>query len=91
MIIDLKYQWYEIFHHLGFSHEQLARCKDNHSLEPDIAMLEMISQWTEGTTVTPSWESLVAVLRYQLLENDVANKIEKAHCLQEESTNAKCK
>ena len=86
MISDLKHHWYEIFHHLGFSHEELTQCKKKHSLEPELAMKEMISRWTAGDTPAPSWESLVSVLRYKLLENDTANKIEKAYCRLKDST-----
>ena len=82
MIRELKHHWYEIFHHLGFSHEQLAQCKKKHPLDSELCLMEMITQWTRGT---PSWESLVSILRYQLLENEVANKMEKAYCVQEDS------
>ena len=84
MIRGMKYHWYEIFHHLGFSHEQLQKCKKKHPLEPELAMMEMISMWIEGSTPVPSWESLVSVLRYQLLENDIASRIEKVYGVQDE-------
>ena len=83
MIRELKHHWYEIFHHLGFSHEQLAQCKKKHPLDSELCLMEMITLWTRGT---PSWKALVSVLRYQLLENEIANKVEKAHCVQEGST-----
>ena len=83
MIRELKHHWYEIFHHLGFSHEQLAQCKKKHPLDSELCLREMITQWTRGA---PSWKSLVSVLRYQLLENEIANKVEKAHCVQEYSS-----
>ena len=89
MIRGMKCHWYEIFHHLGFSHKQLTKCKNNHPLEPEQAMMEMISIWLEGNTAVPSWESLVSVLRYQLLENDIAGRIEKVYCVQDESMNGK--
>ena len=83
MICELRHHWYEIFHHLGFSHEQLAKCKQKFPLDAELCLKEMISQWTSGT---PSWKSLVSVLRYQLLENEVASKVEKAHCNPEDIT-----
>lgn len=88
MIRDLKYHWYEIFYHLGFSYEQLKQCKEAHSLEPEKAMIEMISQWIKGNSLVPSWESLVSVLKYKLFENDIANRIEKAYCVLEDSATA---
>ena len=83
LIRELKHHWYEIFHHLGFSHEQLAQCKKKHPLDSELCLMEMITQWIKDS---PSWKSLVAVLRYQLLENEIANKVEKIHCIQEGST-----
>lgn len=93
MIIELKDHWYEIFLHLGFSYEQLAPIKEKYPLSPEVAMAEAVDLWTKGDIVSPSWESLVTVLRYKLLENDVANRIEKAHCLpwgSSSTTNNKC-
>ena len=84
VIHDLKHHWYELFHHLGFSHEQLAQCKKKYPLDSELCLMEMITQWIKNGA--PSWKFLVSVLRYQLLENEIANKVEKAYCVQEGST-----
>jgi hypothetical protein len=83
MIRELKHHWYELFHYLGFSHEQLAQCKKKYPLDSELCLKEMITQWISDT---PCWKSLVSVLRYQLLENEIANKVEKVYCVQEGSS-----
>ena len=84
VIRDLRHHWYELFHHLGFSHEELAQCKKKHPLDSELCLIEMLTQWLRGGAA--SWKSLVSVLRYKLLENEMASKMEKAHCIQEGST-----
>ena len=84
MIEDLKPYWYDLFLFLGFSHEQLAECKRKYVLEPGTAMRHFIPKWLEADNLKPSWETLVSVIRYKLLEEDVAANIEKKYCVQEE-------
>ena len=84
MIQDLKPYWYDLFLLLGFSHEQLAECKRKYVLEPQTAMRHLIPKWLEADALEPSWKTLVSVIRYKLLEEDVAANIEKKFCVQEE-------
>ena len=84
MVQGQEQYWYDIFLHLGFSHEQLAECKRKYSLYPREAMKQMIPRWLAGEALEPSWEALVLVLRYKLLEEDAAANIEKKYGVPEE-------
>lgn len=71
--------WFECFHALKVDKTKLLQIRDKYRKDPKICVIEGIRAWLENTDPPPSWESLVPVLRYVLLETELADRIERLY------------
>lgn len=79
LIQDLHFYWYEIFMYLGISRESLAEIEEKYPFEAHMCLLEAVKLWVAREDPPPKWEDLARVLRYKILENKAAEKIEKMY------------
>lgn len=71
--------WFECFDALKVDKAKLLRIRDKYSKDPKICVIEGIRAWMENTDPPPSWVNLLRVLRYVIMEIDLADRIERLY------------
>lgn len=84
LIQDLHFYWYEIFVCLGISRERLKEIEAKYPFEAHMCLFEAVKLWINREDPPPKWQDLVNVLRYKILENKAAQRIEKLYLIDPE-------
>lgn len=70
--------WFECFEALNIEKSKLLRIRDKYMKDPKICVIESLRLWLVNDP-PPSWEDLVLVLRYTVMETDLADRIERLY------------
>lgn len=73
---DYHARWYDLYNHLGLKHEVLEHLMTKYKKDPKVCMHEATRLWFDQGDPKPSWEKIVQVLRYKLLEPEKADRLE---------------
>ena len=79
------YRWYDIFVHLGVDRAVLDKAARDHPCNSHLSLLDVIVVWLEREDPPPTWQALAHVLRHNLLEGKISEKIEKKFCSNQDS------
>ena len=69
--------WFECFEALNVDRNALIKVREKYSKDPKIGVVEAMRLWLETRDPPPSWSALVCVLRYIVMETELADRIEK--------------
>ena len=69
--------WFECFEALNVDYNALVKVREKYSKDPKIGVVEAMRLWLETRDPPPSWSALVYVLRYIVMETELADRIEK--------------
>ena len=88
---EMAYVWFDLFVVLGIEHKTLEEIRDRFPVDPDASLFEAIHLWLSkgggkrgGVMRKPSWQVLVDVLYYEMLEAKLAGTIAEQHFLAED-------
>lgn len=70
----LQALWFECFEALKVDRNDLVTIREKYKKDPKICVIEGIRLWVK---TNPSWADLVHVLRYVVMETELADRIEK--------------
>lgn len=83
---EMAYVWFDLFVSLGIEHKALEKIRDQYPVDPDASLFEAINLWLSGggwkqggVVREPSWQVLVDVLYYEMLEAKLAGTIVEQH------------
>lgn len=70
--------WFECFEALRIDKSKLIRIRDKYEKDPKICIIESLRLWLINDP-PPSWDNLVQVLRYIVMETELADRIERLY------------
>lgn len=87
LVEEMAYVWFDLFVALGIEHKALEVIRDRYPVDPDASLFEAIHLWlSEGgggkrgdVVRKPSWQVLVDVLYYEMLEAKLAGTVAEQH------------
>ena len=70
----LQALWFECFEALNVDRNDLVEIREKYKKDPKICVIEAIRLWMNAN---PTWDDLIHVLRYVIMETELADRIEK--------------